>query len=351
MEKQDAQQRADRIHAFRSELDLLQREGILGLDADTLARVHRYHDGVLGELAEAYDIDVSSGQKQLSWGMRIAAFLGALAISAAVFFFFYRFWGLIGTPAQVVILIGAPVLAALATAWVVRRERSPYFVMLVALVAFTCFVLNLNVLGTIFNIIPSPNAFLAWAAFALVLAYGYGLRLLLVAGLISLMGFLAAKVGTYSGAYWLSFSERPENFLVAGLVIFALGFAPQRGRPAFAGIYRVFGLLVAFIAVLILANWGRISYLQLDHDTIENIYQTLGFAGAAATIWLGIARSWPGLTNLGSTFFVLFLYTKLFDWWWDWMPKYVFFLLVGLIAVAVVFALRRLRAFSQRPAP
>ena len=74
-----------------------------------------------------------------------------------------------------------------------------------------CFVLNLSVLGQIFNITPSQNAFLAWAAFALLLAYGYGLRLLLVAGLTSLMAYLAATVGTWSGCYWLSFGERPAT--------------------------------------------------------------------------------------------------------------------------------------------
>jgi len=347
MEKQQAQQRADRIHAFRAELDRLQGEGVLGLDADTLARVRRYHDGLLAQLAGEYDIDTNHGQKQLSWGMRIASFLGALAMSAAVFFFFFRFWGLIGTTAQVPILVAAPLLTVAGVDWVARRERSPYFAMLLALVAFACFVLNLDVLGSIFNIAPSPNAFLAWAAFALILAYGYGLRLLLVAGLASLMGFLAAKVGTFSGAYWLSFGERPENFLIAGAIIFALGFLRQGNRPAFAGIYRVFGLLVVFIAVLLLSNWGAISYLPFANTTVEYLYQTLGFVAAAGTIWLGIARAWPGLTNLGSTFFVLFLYTKLFDWWWDWMPKYVFFLIIGLVAIGAVLALRWLRARSR----
>ncbi len=31
--------------------------------------------------------------------------------------------------------------------------------------------------------------------------------------------------------------------------------------------------------------------------------------------------------NTGNVFFTIFLYTKFYDWWWDWMPKYLFFLL------------------------
>jgi hypothetical protein len=33
--------------------------------------------------------------------------------------------------------------------------------------------------------------------------------------------------------------------------------------------------------------------------------------------------------NTGITFFVIFLYTKFFDWWWDALPKWLFFLLLA----------------------
>ncbi|MOA16335.1 hypothetical protein D3C78_1365460 [compost metagenome] len=38
---------------------------------------------------------------------------------------------------------------------------------------------------------------------------------------------------------------------------------------------------------------------------------------------------------------------KLFDWWWELMPKYLFFLLLGLVAVLILMVLNRLR----RPSP
>jgi hypothetical protein len=56
------------------------------------------------------------------------------------------------------------------------------------------------------------------------------------------------------------------------------------------------------------------------------------------------------MTNLGCTFFVLYLYTKLFDWWWDWMPKYLFFLLLGLIAIGMLVFLKRLRVAGREVA-
>ncbi|NIQ95230.1 MAG: DUF2157 domain-containing protein [Desulfuromonadales bacterium] len=351
MQKEDAQRRADRVQAFREELAQLEADEVFRLDETQHRRLDDHHRALLARLTEQFDIDVSGADRQLSWGMRIVSFLGALAASAAVFFFFYRFWGLLGTPAQVAILVAAPLIAVTAADLAARRERTLYFTLLLSLLALTCFVLNLSVLGVIFNITPSQNAFLAWGAVALVLAYGYGLRLILIAGMTCLMGYLAATVGTWSGCYWLSFGERPENFIAAGAMLALVPVIPHRRHRDFAGIYRVYGLLVIFIAILILANWGRVSYLPWSSSLIEYVYQAAGFVVAGGAIALGIRRNWRGVTNLGCTFFVLYLYTKLFDWWWNWMPKYLFFLLLGLIAVGLLLVLRRLRGVAREVSP
>jgi uncharacterized membrane protein len=347
MPNDQAQRRVDRIRAFREELEALQNENVLVLDEQQGARLREYHQSLLDRFAALYDVDVSGAEKQLSWGMRIVSFLGALALSAAVFFFFYRFWGLLGTGVQVGILVAAPMAAAAGVDFVARREKTLYFASLLSLIAFTCFILNLVVLGTIFNITPSQNAFLAWGVFALILAYALGLRLMLVAGMTCLMGYLAATVGTWSGCYWLSFGERPENFIIAGALLFGAGFLPHRRHSGFPNLYRGYGLLAIFIAILILANWGRISYLPWSPDLVESVYQVLGFLLAGGVIALGIRRRWPGITNLGSTFFALYLYTKFFDWWWDWMPKYLFFLLLGLSAILILLVLKRVRAAAR----
>ncbi len=347
MNKDEAQVRADRIRAFRAELGQAEQDGQIALTQEQRAKLASYHDDLLRKLAGDFDVDTSGEQKQLTIGMRIVSFLGAAAISAAVFFFFYRFWGLLSTPIQVILLIAAPILATLGVELAARRERTLYVAAIVGLVAFACFVLDLSMLGQIFNITPTQNAFLVWSLFAFILAYTYGIRILQVAGILSLMGYLAATMGTWRGCYWLSFGERPENFLAAGLFIFGLSFIPHRKLSEFPPYYRIFGLLAVFLAVLILSHWGRISYLSLDSKTVEYLYQVLGFAGAGLTIWAGIGNHWPGTTNLGSTFFAIFLYTKFFDWWWDWMPKYVFFLVLGLVAILLLLILKRLRRISR----
>ena len=72
-------------------------------------------------------------------------------------------------------------------------------------------------------------------------------------------------------------------------------------------------------------------------------FAKIGFIVAALAIWLGIKRHWPAVINTGNIFFILFLYTKLFDWWWQWMPKYIFFFILGLCALLALVVFKRIR--------
>ena len=99
--------------------------------------------------------------------------------------------------------------------------------------------------------------------------------------------------------------------------------------------------------MLVLANWGGGSYLDIDTDFIKHSYQVAGFLFSVGAIWLGIRRHWSEVVNTGVTFFVIFLYTKFYDWWWESMPKYLFFLVVGLTAVLILVILKRLRTMQS----
>ncbi|UVE19136.1 DUF2157 domain-containing protein [Pseudomonas sp. LS44] len=345
LNRSDAQQRADDIGVFNRELARLETEQVLQLTPAQHASLRCHQQQLLSSYLAAFDIDHSLQARQLSLGMRIASFLGALALAASVFFLFYQFWGLFGEFSQVAILLSASLVSFGLTLWVQRRDSSGYFSKLAALVAFTCFVLNIVMLGQIFTITPSDKALLPWAVYALLLAYACGARLLLAAGIICLLAFIAARVGIWNGIYWLGFGQRPENFIPAALLIFAVPLLiDQRRFDGFSVIYRVFALLALFLPVLLLAHWGEGSYFDYPSSHIESAYQLLGFMLAAAVIWLGVRREWPDVVNTGLTFFVIFLYTKMFDWWWENMPKYLFFLVLGLSAVMILLVLRRLRS-------
>ena len=341
----EAQQRADEIRVFRAEMDRLERDAVLQLSSEQREGLRRHHDDVLSDLAKRFDVDRDTQSKRLSLGMRVASFFGAVALAASVFFLFYQFWGLFSTPAQVVILIAAAIGSFAATVILQARDSTGYFTKLAALVAFACFVLNIAMLGQIFNITPSDKALLPWAAFALLLAYWCDLRLLLAAGILCLIAFVSARMGTFCGMYWLHFGERPENFFPAAALILA---TPQiidhRRFTGFASIYRVFGLLALFLPMLVLANWGQVSYWMAERSIVEGTYQVAGFVVAALVVAYGVRRQWPEVVNTGVVFFVIFLYTKFYDWWWEIMPKYLFFFVIGITALLLLMIFRRLRA-------
>jgi uncharacterized membrane protein len=343
-----AQQRADEIRVFRDELARLAAEQVLVLTSEQHAAVARHQDDILASYARSFDIDRDRQAKRLSLGMRIASFLGALAAAASVFFLFRHYWGLFPTAVQVALLILAPLGALIATYVIDRRDPTGYFAKLAAMVAFACFVLNVSLLGQIFNITPSDTAFLPWAACAVLLAYAFDLRLLLAAGLTCLIALIAARMGTWSGMYWLQFGQRPENFLLAGLALFVVPTLVSQSRfSGFAGLYRIFGMLALLLPILVLANWGQGSYLPFTPDAIERCYQLLGFATSGVLTWLGVRREWPEVVNTGMTFFVIFLYTKFYDWWWDAVPKFVFFLIITLTAILFIVVMKRLRSTRQ----
>jgi len=350
--KTSAQQRADQIHAFNDELAELSGDQVLSLSAEQQQAIKDYHQGLFDQYRSAFDIDKTQTEKQLSLSMRIASFLGALALAASVFFLFHQFWGQLGTTSQVIILSGASLISFVATIIVASKDGSGYFTKLVGLVAFACFVLNIAMFGLIFNITPSDNALLAWAALALLLAYAYDVRLLQVAAVLCIIAFVSARVGTWSGMYWIHFGQRPENFFPIALLLF---FIPQwinhQRFSGFALSYRVFGVITLLLPMLVMAHWGYASYLYTNLNThpdiIEGGYQLAGFVLSALFIGYGIRRGWGHVVNCGVTFFVIFIYTKFFDWWWEIMPKYLFFLILGLVAILCLVILKRLRKTEQ----
>jgi uncharacterized membrane protein len=341
----EAQARTEEIRAFTLELARLETAQVVSLSDEQHRNIKEHHQRVIASLSHQFDIDRDARSKQLSLGMRIASLLGAIALAASVFFLFYQFWGRLHTALQVATLIGASALTYCATLWIRGKDDSGYFTKLAALVAFACFVLNIQMLGEIFNITPSDKALLPWAAYAFLLAYMCDLRLLLVAGLLCTTAFIAARAGEFQGLYRLNFGERPENFFPAALVIFIVPLLLNQSRHAgFAQTYRLMGLFAFFLPMLVLAHWGDASYLPLQAKTIEHLYQVLGFLTTGAAIALGIRKHWPDVVNTSAAFFIVFLYTKFYDWWWEVMPKYLFFLVLGLTALLTLFVLRRLRS-------
>lgn len=339
-----AQESADRIRALREELATGEVQSVLGLTAEQRQRFEEWSSAKLAALANQFDVDTTVSQKRVSWGMRIASTLGGIAICAAVVLFFMRYWGYLETWTQVAILILTPLALLAGTEAISRRERTKYFTGLLALVTLAAFIMNLSAVGDIFNITSTERALLAWGALGMLLAYRYGLRLLLIVGLLLLLSYAAAAWTAQLGYRWFDFFDRPEHFLFLGLLVFAVPFGLKHPRNGdFAPVYRLIGALTVLIAMLSLADWGAPSYLRWDTKNIERMYEIAGLFVSSGAIWLGISRNWNGIVNTGAVFFTIFLFTRLYHWWWDYMPRYLFFAIIGAIAIGLVLVFKRIR--------
>jgi uncharacterized membrane protein len=197
----------------------------------------------------------------------------------------------------------------------------------------------------VFNMTPAPTILLAWAAFALAVAYGYGLKLLLAAGLGAAMGFILAVVAAATGIDWTVSITRPEPLLLAGPCAVAVSFRRFATRPeGFDGTWRLVGTSALLLPLVFLSTWPEVfSYRLLPTAALHAVYDTAGFVLPAGAIYWGIRRRWTEVVNASAGFLVLFTYAKFFDWWWAVLPRYVFFLVLGGLAVATMLVLARLR--------
>jgi uncharacterized membrane protein len=89
---------------------------------------------------------------------------------------------------------------------------------------------------------------------------------------------------------------------------------------------------------------GSASYLPWTSNSVELFYQMAGVVAGGLVVWLGIRNDWNEVINAGSFFFAVFLLVRLVDWWWDVVPTYLFFVLIGGIAIGLVAVFRRVRS-------
>lgn len=347
-DKRQAQARSDRIQAFREELRTLEGEGVLVLPEDDRRRVEQHHQQLLAGFAQQYDVDTSTEQKQLSLGMRLASLFGAAAFGAAVYFLCLRVWGHLGLAPQLILLTGAPLLGLVAVDFAARREKTLYIAGLLAVLALTLFGFDLGIMGWTFNLTPSFWVFLAWGTVALALGFGYGLRLPLTAGLLAVAFWSGALFYSALGYRWEETASAPELFFPALLLFFFLpSLFPMKVHDDFPAAFRLIGLAGLAAFLIALANFGSLSLLPGSAAFHEIGYQIVGFLAAAGSIALGLKQRWAETTYTGSVFFLILLVNKFADWFWESLPKYLFFTILGLVMLGWLLLLRRFRCRLQ----
>jgi uncharacterized membrane protein len=343
--RKEAQKRVDRIALFQAELAELEREGALTLTPEQHSRVDAHVASLLGRFRQQFGIDATESAKRVSWGMRVAALLGAAALVAAMILFLHRIWGNLPTGAQILILASAPVGLLAATEAAFARRVDPYYVAVWALAAGVSFVVELSALGSVLNLPDSPHALFSWGLFAVLVAYAYGVPLLLGAGLVLLCAYSAALVLHAQGYYWAGFPQTAQLLIPGAVLIYCIpSLMKGRSRHDFDFTYRVSGAGLGLGAILIFSTSGDLCCFSLRPRMVEAVYQVLGLLLSTGVVFHGLRLGRSGLVNLGAGAFIVFLFIRLHAWWWDWMPKYLFFLTIGLTAIGLLLVFRRIRA-------
>lgn len=346
--REEAQRRVHQIRAFQAELAALESGGVTPLAPEQKAAVARYHDQLLRQLAAAFDVDRSEDAGRLSRGMRILSLFGAATLTAAAYSLVERFWGQMDLPLQATLLAAFPLMALAGVELSARRERTLYVASLFALVAYGTFWLAIGVLSWTVNMPPTPPYIWAGVLFGIGLAIPYRLPVILAFALAALAAAMAGTLFQIAGTEWTQAFERPDLLTVAGFSLLLLSRALGSVEPSFARVTRLVGFGVGLLGLFALAEVPVLSLLPLTRPVVGGIYQMLMLIASTAAIVLGVRRKWNETVMLASTLLSLFLLSRFVDWFYDLLPRYVFFLILAAIAFAWLLALKRLRARLAR---
>jgi uncharacterized membrane protein len=154
---------------------------------------------------------------------------------------------------------------------------------------------------------------------------------------------VAGSVFQAAGIPWTAALEYPELLTLGGFGVALL--APQLSavRAEFGSVARLTGLAVAFTCLLALSSYGSMSLAPLSSRYAEAFYQAVMLVASVAVLAVAIWRRWNETTNLAAAVLTIFLFNRFVDWFWDVLPRYVFFLVLAGVAFAWFVALRRVR--------
>lgn len=339
-----AQQRTDRILAFRAEVQALQAEGLEPFAADSERRIATHHDALLSQYAARFDVDVSDAAGRLSRGMQLASFFAALTLSATVYSLVARFWSELDLPLQIALLTLVPILALAGVDLAARRQRSLYIASVFAAAAYAAFWLATVRAVRLLDLPLSPAVLWMGVVFGLSLALGYGFRVVLVAALAALIAALAGTFFSIAGAPWTTAGSQLEPATVAALGLLGLAPGLEAAVKGFGPVTRRVALVAGLGALLALSLNGELSLWPLPSRWLEGGYQVVTLVACLIAIVVGLRRRLPDVAAIASTALVLFLGTRYVDWFWPMLPRFVFFLVLAIAAFGWLLALRRVRA-------
>lgn len=344
-------------------------------------------------------------ERKLGHGVTILINLGAIILAAGLIIFFASNWIEFGRAAKIASLFALTLFFYLVGFELTQEGRWNFPKLGLALIFLGCVMFGVDIL--LLALIYDLTAEHAWAlmmdaAAWLAIAYLVRSRLVLFLGLIGVVSWFGAEVGYLWGGYWI-YLGRPLHFIGLGACLVAMaGIHGWRGQRSFAAPFALVGLLLIYLSTLILSifdvqkgfraetwsapvavwlmligpylfvlaalvfihvRWQRtrmtdppalvvlfLLALMLLSSVIawtpgprEIWFILLLTLFTSAGIYLGIAWESSVFLNTGIVFFALNVYTRFYEYFWDAMPKSLFFIIGGATLIAGGIWVERIR--------
>jgi len=335
-------------------------------------------------------------ERKLGRGVTILINLGAIILAAGLIIFFASNWIEFGRAAKIASLFALTLFFYLAGFDLTQEGRWNFPKLGLALVFLGCVMFGVDIL--LLALIYDLTAEHAWSllmdwAVWLAIAYLVRSRLILFLALLGVVSWFGAEVGYLWGGYWI-YLGRPFHFLGLGACLLAVsGIQAWRGRRSFAAPYALVGLLLIYLSSLILSifdvqksfravDWNAplavwlmlygpyllaLTALYLIHVRWQQtslsdppvltvlflvalmlLSSIIAWAPGHRELWfillltllttagiyLGIVWESAVFLNTSLAFFAVNVYTRFYEYFWDAMPKSLFFIIGGATLIA-----------------
>jgi len=134
-----------------------------------------------------------------------------------------------------------------------------------------------------------------------------------------------------------------DLLMLAGFSLLLLAGPLARLDRGFVPITRFVALAVGLLSLLVLSASGASSASSLDVRVIEALYQGVMLLVCIGALVVAVRQGWNETVALVSVVFALFLLIRYVDWFWDVLPRYLFFLTLAALAFVWLLAMRRMR--------
>jgi uncharacterized membrane protein len=381
------------------------RDAIAGWRAAGLLTVEQ-GDGLLATLSPGpAPVRAVANERKLGRGVTILINLGAIALAVGLLIFFASNWIEFGRGAKIASLFALTLGFYVAGFELTREGRGSFPKLGVALVFLGCVMFGTDIV--LIALIYDLTAEHAWSLLIqclawLSIAYVVRSRLVLFLALAGVVAWFGAEVGYCWGGYWL-YLGRPFHFIGMGACMLAIGgLHAWRGRREFATAWALVGLLLVYLSTLILSifdvqkhvrldtttagavvwvlfaapyllalaavtvihrRWKRTtltdppvlvvlfvlvlmtlaSVIAITHQSRELWFILLLTVLTSAGIYLGVAWESPVFLNTSLVFFAVNLYTRFYEYFWDAMPKSLFFIVGGAALILGGIWVERMR--------